>query len=155
VSTRIVNTIVIDAPLTLVWDMTNDVASWTTLFSEYAAVEILRRDEESITFRLTTYPDPEGRTWTWVSQRDLDPATHTVRARRIETGPFEYMHIFWEYLPVAGGVELRWTQEFRMKPGAHVDDAAMADHLNGNARVQMARIRDSIEQATQRPEPTS
>jgi aromatase len=150
VSTRIVNAIVIDAPLALIWDMTNDVASWPTLFSEYAAAEILCRDDTGVTFRLTTHPDPEGRAWTWVSRRDLDRATHTVRARRIETGPFEYMNIYWEYRPVTGGVELRWTQEFQMNPGAHVDDAAMADHLNGNARVQMARIKDVIEKAMHR-----
>lgn len=148
-STRIVNSIVIDAPLAVVWDMTNDVASWPTLFSEYASVDILDSDELSVTFRLTTVADPEGRTWTWVSRRELDPAARTVRARRLETGPFEFMHIFWEYLPVAGGVELRWTQEFRMKLGAHVDDAGMADHLNENTRVQMARIKNLIEKAIQ------
>jgi aromatase len=145
---KIVNAVVINAPLALVWDMTNDVASWPTLFSEYAAVQILRRDGPSVTFRLTTHPDAEGRAWTWVSRRDIDPGTHTVHAHRIETGPFEYMNIHWHYQPVTGGVELRWTQEFQMKPDAHVGDAAMADHLNGNARVQMARIKEIIEKAT-------
>lgn len=144
----IVNTVVIDAPLAVVWDITNDVASWTTLFSEYAGVEIISSDDTSVTFRLTTIPDPEGRTWTWVSRRDLDRATCTVRARRIETGPFEYMNIHWAYRPVSGGTELCWTQEFQMKPGAHVDNAEMADHLNGNAKVQMARIKGAIEKAT-------
>ena len=37
------NAIVIDAPMDLVWEMTNDVPAWPQLFSEYAAAEILER----------------------------------------------------------------------------------------------------------------
>ena len=37
------NAIVIDAPLALVWAVTNDVADWPNLFTEYAAAEILDR----------------------------------------------------------------------------------------------------------------
>ena len=35
------NSIVINAPLQLVWDMTNDVESWPWLFTEYDSVAIL------------------------------------------------------------------------------------------------------------------
>ena len=38
------NEIVIAAPLELVWDMTNDLENWPQLFSEYAAVEVLGRE---------------------------------------------------------------------------------------------------------------
>ena len=37
---RTENDIVIYAPLDLVWEMTNDVESWPTLYSEYAKAEI-------------------------------------------------------------------------------------------------------------------
>jgi len=51
------NSIVINAPMDLVWDMTNDIESWPELFSEYAAAEVLTRQGNTVTFRLTMRPD--------------------------------------------------------------------------------------------------
>lgn len=144
-SARTDNSVVIAAPMELVWRMTNDVPGWPVLFSEYAAAEILGQDGATITFRLTMHPDEEGRVWTWVSERTPDPVSRTVRSRRVETGPFRYMHISWDYEDTADGVRMRWVQEFEMKPGAHMDDAAMTDHLNRNTVIQMDRIRNIIE----------
>jgi aromatase len=142
---RTENEIDINAPLDLVWELTNDVRSWPDLFDEYASVEVLAEDGDRIRFRLTTRPDEAGRTWTWVSERTRDAATRTVRAHRVETGPFAYMRIHWRYTPVEDGVRMRWTQEFEMKPDAPFDDAAMRDRINRGTRVQMALIRDRIE----------
>ncbi|GAA0526026.1 SRPBCC family protein [Paractinoplanes ferrugineus] len=141
------NSVVIDAPLDLVWDMTNDVASWPRLFSEYAAAEILEKRGDLVVFRLTMHPDEEGRIWTWVSQRTADPATRTVRAHRVETGPFEYMNIAWSYTQEADGVRMRWVQDFHMKPSTPVDDDGMTEHLNRNTAIQMQRIKKLVEQA--------
>jgi aromatase len=141
------NSIVIAAPMQLTWDMTNDVASWPQLFSEYAEAEILERRDNVVRFRLVMRPDQQGRVWTWVSERVLDPATRTVQARRIETGPFEYMRLRWEYREVSGGVEMRWIQDFEMKPDAHTDNAGMEAHLNAATKIQMDRIRNLVEQA--------
>lgn len=144
------NAVVIDAPLDLVWDMTNDVASWPRLFTEYASAEILERTGDTLRFRLTMHPDDQGRVWSWVSERRPDRETRTVRAHRVETGPFEYMNIFWRYREVPGGVEMRWTQDFQVKPTAPFDDAQMTDHLNRTTREQMDVIRRRVEQAATR-----
>ncbi|MEV4188192.1 SRPBCC family protein [Streptosporangium canum] len=141
------NAIVIKAPMELVWDMTNDVASWPQLFSEYAAAEILERGGDTVTFRLTMHPDEEGRVWSWVSERTADPVKREVRAHRIETGPFEFMNIYWEYREVEDGVRMRWVQDFHMKPQAPADDDGMTEHLNRNTAVQMDRIRGLVEAA--------
>ncbi|MFD5452020.1 MULTISPECIES: SRPBCC family protein [unclassified Streptomyces] len=141
------NEIVIAAPMTLVWDMTNDIENWPRLFSEYASLEVLERDGDRVTFRLTMHPDEEGRVWSWVSERVADPVTRTVRAHRVETGPFQYMNIVWEYTETAEGTRMRWIQDFAMKPEAPVDDAGMTENINRNSRTQMALIRDRIEQA--------
>ncbi|OUC94803.1 SRPBCC family protein [Streptosporangium minutum] len=141
------NAIVIKAPMELVWDMTNDVASWPQLFSEYAAAEILERGGDTVTFRLTMHPDEEGRVWSWVSQRTTDPVKREVRAHRIETGPFEFMNIYWEYREVEDGVRMRWVQDFHMKPQAPADDDGMTEHLNRNTAIQMDRIRGLVEAA--------
>ncbi|MFI8948540.1 SRPBCC family protein [Streptomyces sp. NPDC053750] len=144
------NEITIAAPMELVWDMTNDIDNWPRLFSEYASVDVLERDGDRVTFRLTMHPDADGKVWSWVSERVADPTTRTVRAHRVETGPFQYMNIVWEYTESTEGPEgtrMRWVQDFAMKPDAPVDDAWMTDNINRNSRTQMALIRDRIEQA--------
>ena len=140
------NAIVINAPMDLVWERTNDVASWPELYSEYAAAEILERSDRTVRFRLTMHPDDDGKVWSWVSERTADPAKREVRARRIETGPFEYMNIYWAYREVARGVEMRWVQDFHMKPQAPVDDNGMTAYLNRNTVVQMTRIKNLVEE---------
>ncbi|MEE1940167.1 SRPBCC family protein [Streptomyces sp. TRM 70361] len=141
------NEITIAAPLDLVWEMTNDVENWPALFSEYASAEILSRDGDTVTFRLTMHPDDDGTVWSWVSERTADREALTVRARRIETGPFAHMDIHWTYTDTPRGVRMRWVQDFAMKPDAPVDDAWMTGNINRNSRVQLALIRDRIEQA--------
>ncbi|MFF7793910.1 SRPBCC family protein [Streptomyces sp. NPDC007991] len=141
------NEITIAAPLDLVWDMTNDVEGWPRLFSEYAAAEVLSRQGDTVTFRLTMHPDENGKVWSWVSERTTDRDKLTVTARRVEPGPFEYMNIRWEYEETSEGVRMRWIQDFAMRPDAPVDDAGMTDIINRNSPVQMALIRDRVEQA--------
>jgi aromatase len=141
------NSIVISAPMNLVWNMTNDVPSWPHLFSEYAQADVLSRQDSTLRFRLTMHPDEDGRVWSWVSERTADVDTRTVRAHRVETGPFEYMNITWTYREVDGGVKLRWIQDFHMKPQAPVDDEEMTARINKNSTVQMARIKSVIEHA--------
>lgn len=138
------NRILIAAPIEDVWTVTNDVARWPWLFTEYASAEILHAGEDYVRFRLTTHPE-DGKSWSWVSERRLDPVNHVVEARRVETGPFEYMDIRWEYRGAEDAVEMRWLQDFALKPDAPLDDAAMTERINRNTRVQMARIKHLIE----------
>ncbi|MCZ4097866.1 SRPBCC family protein [Streptomyces sp. H39-C1] len=144
------NEIVINAPIDEVWESTNDVVNWPDLFSEYAKAEILEQDGQTVTFRLTMHPDDEGRVWSWVSERTPDPVTRTVRAHRVETGPFEFMNIYWEYTETPEGVRMRWVQDFHMKPQAPADDAGMTEHLNRNTAIQMKLIKDKVEAASLR-----
>ncbi|MEW1779562.1 SRPBCC family protein [Streptomyces sp. NPDC086777] len=149
------NEITIAAPVDLVWDMTNDVANWPQLFSEYASAEILEEDGKKVTFRLTMHPDENGKVWSWVSEREADRRNLRVKARRVETGPFAHMDILWRYEEVPAGTRMVWTQDFAMKPEAPVDDDWMTDNINKNSKIQMALIRDKIEKAAtgRRPDP--
>lgn len=140
------NSVVIDAPLDFAWMHTNDVASWPDLFSEYASAEILGETDTTVTFRLTMFPDEQGRVWSWVSERTPDREHLTVRARRIETGPFEFMNITWTYEVVSPDqTRMRWVQDFRMKPTAPVDTDWMTGNLNRNSRTQMDLIKLRLE----------
>ncbi|WP_406087243.1 SRPBCC family protein [Kitasatospora purpeofusca] len=139
------NEIVIAAPLDLVWEITNDLENWPQLFSEYASVDVLERDGDRVTFRLTMHPDDDGKIWSWVSERTTDRSELAVRARRVEPGPFEYMDIHWEYSEVPSGTRMRWVQDFAMKPTAPVDDDGMVNHINRNSRIQLQLIREKVE----------
>lgn len=139
------NSIVIAADPDVVWGVTNDLQRWPELFSEYASVEILDHTENTFRFRLTMHPDENGNVWSWVSERTLDPVARQVRARRVEPGPFEFMDIEWTYAEVPGGTEMRWVQDFGMRPQAPVDTPTMTTRINANSKVQMALIAAKVE----------
>lgn len=141
------NTIFIDAPLPVVWDITNALEEWPGLFTEYASVEVIERRGATVKFRLTMHPDENGTVWSWVSERTPDEATRTVTAKRVETGPFEFMHIHWSYHQEGTGTRLDWVQDFEMKPTAPVNDAQMRDRINTNSKIQMEIIRTKVEAA--------
>ncbi|MBB1253382.1 cupin domain-containing protein [Streptomyces sp. OF3] len=144
------NHVDINAPLDFVWNRTNDLRSWPDLFSEYASVEILAESAGSATFRLTMHPDEQGREWSWVSERTWDREGGVVRARRVETGPFEFMNITWTYETLAADrTRMRWTQDFWMRHDAPVDTEWMTDNINRNSALQMERIRRRLEAARQ------
>jgi aromatase len=144
---RTENSIVIDAPLDLVWDITNDVPNWPSLFSEYASADILHREDNTVRFRLTMHPDANGKVWSWVSERVMNRENLTVRAHRVQTGPFEFMNIHWSYRQTPDGVEMRWVQEFHMRPDAPVDDAGMTERINTNSLIQLKLIKERVEAA--------
>lgn len=139
------NAVLINAGIDLVWEATNDVERWPELFTEYASAEILECRGDTVRFRLTMHPDENGKVWSWVSERTLDRAGRRVVARRVEPGPFEFMNIEWTYTPEGNGTRMRWIQDFRMRPDAPIDTAAMTDRINANTAVQMDVIRQKVE----------
>jgi quercetin dioxygenase-like cupin family protein/ribosome-associated toxin RatA of RatAB toxin-antitoxin module len=145
------NAVEIDAPIQFVFAQTNDVRKWPDLYSEYASAEILDEEARRVTFRLTMHPDEQGRVWSWVSTREWDPETYTVRARRVETGPFEFMNITWTFeAPTPDRTVMRWVQDFAMKPEAPIDTAGMTDRINQNTVQQMRLIKTKVERMRRR-----
>ena len=145
------NEIVINAPLEFVWERMNDVENWPNLFTEYAKVEVIEREGNTIKMRFTTHPDPEynNQVWSWVSERTMFPDTYTTKSTRIETGPFEFMNIDWYFERVDGGTKMRWVQDFSMKPEAPANDEQAEDYMNRNTKTQMSAIKERLEQAAQ------
>jgi len=141
------NSVVIDKPLDEVWQRMNDLENWTNLFTEYASVEVLEREGNTVKFRLTTHPDPEydGQVWSWTSERTMDPESYTTKSHRIETGPFEYMNIEWFFEAEGGGTKMRWVQDFSMKPSAPANDEQAEEYLNKNTAEQMKAIKERLE----------
>lgn len=141
------NAVEIDAPLEFVWNRMMDIESWPNLFSEYAKAEVIEQEGDRVVFRLTTHPDPEydGQVWSWTSERVADPASHSSKSRRIETGPFEYMNIEWYFEPSGDGTKMRWVQDFSMKPTAPANDEQAEQYMNKNTKEQMGVIKQRLE----------
>lgn len=144
---RTENAIVIDRPLGEVFDATNDLERWTNLFTEYQEVKILNRDGNRITFELATVPDAQGKSYRWRSTRLIDRPSWRATAEREEPKlPFRYMHITWTYREAGGGTEMTWIQEFEMDPASGVGDEQAVNYINTNTKVQMAAIKERLEQ---------
>jgi|CXWL01.1.fsa_nt_gi aromatase len=109
-----VNSIVINAPYELVFDISNHIERWTELFGkEYASADVLERKGNEITFRLT---DEDGKSW--VSKRWLYKDLKMAYAQRWEPlFPFKYMKIVWYYYETPEGIKMTWIQDFEMDPG--------------------------------------
>lgn len=107
------NSIVIAAPYSLVFDVSNKIERWTELFGdEYVKAEVLERKGNEITFRLT---DDENKSW--VSKRWLYKDLKFAYASRHEPMfPFRYMKIVWFYNETPHGIEMIWIQDFEMDP---------------------------------------
>lgn len=105
------NSIVINAPYSLVFDISNKIERWTELFGkEYASADVLERKGNEITFRLT---DEDKKSW--VSKRWLFKEQRFAYASRHEPMfPFRYMKIIWLYNETPEGTEMIWMQDFAM-----------------------------------------
>lgn len=141
------NAIHIDVPPRFAWSMTRDVRDWPGLFTEYDSIEVLDEDETTQRFRLTMVPDPDGTVWSWVSERTVDECAMTASAHRVETGPFVFMRINWDFTDEDGGTLMRWRQEFEPKPDAPFTEESITKRINDNSVIQMAIIRDKVEAA--------
>jgi aromatase len=147
-SAHVDHEIVIRAPLSLTWKMANDVQSWPSLFAgEYAKVDLLSATHDRMVLRLFTVPDDHGRTFSWTSERVMDVDTHTVAARRLELGPFRYMHIFQSFEPTMTGTRLRWVQDFEMRADSPFGDQEMSDRIGRHAKVNLQKHQGAIERA--------
>ncbi|MCC6759413.1 MAG: polyketide cyclase [Candidatus Omnitrophica bacterium] len=105
------NSIVINAPYSLVFDISNKIERWTELFGkEYASADVLEHKGNEITFRLT---DEDKKSW--VSKRWLFKEQRFAYASRHEPMfPFRYMKIIWLYNETPDGTEMVWMQDFAM-----------------------------------------
>src|SRR3989338_6279935 len=108
------NSIFIKAPYDLVFDVSNNIERWTELFGdEYVSAEVLKKQGNEITFRLT---DDENKSW--VSKRWLHKEQKYAYASRHEPMfPFKYMKIIWLYHEQEGGTLMTWIQDFELDPG--------------------------------------
>lgn len=136
------NSIIINAPYGLVFDVSNDIPRWIELFgSEYKKAEIISKEGDKITFRLT---DDEDKSW--VSWRLLFKDEYFAYAERFEPKfPFIYMKIIWLYTLKPEGVELTWIQHFEMDEKAKFTDKEVEGFINKHSQENLVIFKRVIE----------
>jgi len=136
------NSIVINAPYEKVFQVSNDIPRWTELFGgEYKAAEIVKKEANKITFRLT---DDEARSWQ--SWRLLFKDKYFTYSEREEPKfPFKFMKIIWLYTPKAGGIEMTWIQHFEMDEKAKFNDSQVEGFINKHSQDNLKIFKEKIE----------
>ena len=137
------NEIIIKAPYSLVFDISNTIERWTELFGkEYASADVLERKGNEITFRLT---DEDKKSW--VSKRWLYKDLKFAYASRHEPMfPFKYMKIVWLYNETPDGIQMIWIQDFEMDPKFTKFSAEQIEgFINEHSRHNMNIFKEVIE----------
>ncbi|MCM8770739.1 MAG: polyketide cyclase [Candidatus Omnitrophica bacterium] len=141
------NSIIINAPYDLVFDISNDIPRWTELFGgEYKKAEVINKEGNKITFRLT---DDEGNSWQ--SFRLLFKDKYFAYAQREEPKfPFKFMKIIWLYTPWPEGIEMTWIQHFAMDEKAKFNDAQVEGFINKHSQDNLKIFKEIIEREASR-----
>ena len=136
------NSIIINAPFDKVFDISNDITRWTELFGgEYKKAEVVKKEGNKITFRLTDEEDKS-----WQSWRLLFKDKYFAYAEREEPKfPFKYMKIIWLYTPGPEGVEMSWIQHFQMDPKAKFNDSQVEGFINEGSQHNLKIFKGIIE----------
>ena len=136
------NSIIINAPFDKVFDISNDITRWTELFGgEYKKAEVVKKEGNKITFRLTDEEDKS-----WQSWRLLFKDKYFAYAEREEPKyPFKYMKIIWLYTPGPEGVEMSWIQHFQMDPKAKFNDSQVEGFINEGSQHNLKIFKEIIE----------
>ena len=136
------NSILINAPYELIFDISNDIPRWTELFgTEYKKAEVVSKDGNKITFKLT---DDEDKSWQ--SWRILLKDKYLAYAEREEPKfPFKYMKIIWLYTPKPDGVEMAWIQHFSMDDKAKFSDEQVEGFINKHSQENLKIFKKVIE----------
>ena len=136
------NSIIINAPFELIFDISNDIPRWTELFGgEYQKAEVVKKEGNKITFKLT---DDEGNSWQ--SWRLLFKDKFFAYAQKEEPQfPFKYMKIIWLYTPKAEGIEMSWIQHFQMDPKAKFNDQQVEGFINKHSQDNLKIFKEIIE----------
>ncbi|GCE45390.1 aromatase [Thermosporothrix hazakensis] len=141
------NAIVIAAPLDDVFRLTSNVRTWPTLFCEYESCTVLDEGPDTVTFRLTTHPDEQGK------QCSREMVRHISQERRLTVAellssdePLARLVIRWWYDPIEEhSTVMTWEQEFSLQECAPISDEKAVNYFSEQARQQQAVMKERVE----------
>jgi aromatase len=137
--------ITVQAPLDLLWQVANSTENDRQHEADGHDVVATDPERGSVTLRIQTPPDADGRSWSYLVERVLDPDRHTVYARRWGNEYFRYSHALWSYSGTGTTSEIRCVQDFEMTPGSPVDDARMEQIIRFGTEKAMRATAQLVE----------
>lgn len=136
------NSIIIDAPYEKVFDISNDISRWTELFgTEYKKAEVVKKEGNKITFRLTDEDDKSWQSWRLLFKENM----FAYAERQDPLFPFTFMKIVWLYTTRPEGVEMTWIQHFEMDGKAKFNDAQVEGFINEGSAHNLKIFKSIIE----------
>ncbi|MFH8404384.1 hypothetical protein ACH4FX_06355 [Streptomyces sp. NPDC018019] len=144
---HIENKVHVRAPLETLWKLANSPENDRRHAPD--GHRLVSQDEarHSLVLQVKTPPDRDGRSWSYFVERIMDPAHHTVYARRWGNPNFRYAHLLWVYREEADGSSIRCIQDFEMTPESTVDGPTMAGIIQqGTEKALQATVQFVEEQ---------
>lgn len=142
---RIQHSVTIQRPPADVFELTNDIDNWRTLFNEYSESEVLVRERAGrftkLVFRLRNAEGAEWQSWRILDHKELI----AIAERDKPLFPFRYMHLKWTYVPSDGGTLMTWTQDFEIDPAFEVPQEVAVQRMDAHGRENQLRIKGIIE----------
>jgi hypothetical protein len=136
----ITRSVVVDAPVGLTFEVSNQIDQWPKMVPEYLKAEILRREGRKIWFRLTNQDD-----MSWVSWRMLYPPYMAYAERFEPVAPFVFNQLTWIYHAMPGNrTHMTWDMYFELPQEMKHEENAwaerMAEHTEANQKMMCAYI---------------
>jgi aromatase len=136
---------VVQAPLELTWQVTNDVRTMNTAGGRTTVVRVDERLRSVVLAIAVSTPDGKPVTQYYV-ERVLDPGRHLVYARRWGHPDLVYSHALWLYRAIsADRTEIRSVQDFEIAPTAAVSEKCMVQQMHRATETALGHARREAE----------
>jgi aromatase len=134
--------IVVNAPITKVFDISNQMDRWPEMMPEYRDAEILEAKEgRKIWFRLAHESGAE-----WISWRVLYPPYVAYAERQEPKLPFKYMQIVWTYTPVGPEqTEMTWDMTFELPDEQKAEEGTWTKNMTAHTEINQTKMKTFIE----------
>ena len=141
---HVTKSVVVDAPIERVFELSNRVQDWTEMMNDYARVEVLKREGHKTTFRLH-----HKNGTSWISWRVVHPLGKFALAERVTPRqPFKFMHHVWTYRALdAAHTEMSWTMQFELPEAEAHREAECCEYLLKHSADNQQQMKAYIESA--------
>ena len=138
--------VIVDAPVALTIEVSNQIESWPQMMDDYVAAEVLSQEGAKMWFRLS---HANGSSWT--SWRVVHPEAGVAIAERHEPrAPFRFMQHAWIYRSLAPErTEMTWEQTFELPDAAADQETRVAEYLVTQTERNQKTMKNYIERTFQ------
>ncbi|MFI9507900.1 SRPBCC family protein [Nocardia sp. NPDC052566] len=144
----ITRSVIVDAPVDLVYEVSNRIDQWPEMIPEYLKAEILRREGRKIWFRLTNADNAS-----WVSWRMLYPPLIAYAERYEPLAPFTFNHLTWVYQPLPGyRSQMTWDMCFELIEEHRGEEAQWRERMAEHTAANQEAMREYIESLASQPD---